>query len=646
ANIEDATNIITLDNTGVVDAASNAGSGSTTSSNYTVDTLRPTATISLADSALTIGETSLVTITFSEAVTGFTNADLTVENGTLSSVSSADGGITWTATFTPTANIEDATNIITLDNTGVVNAASNAGSGTTSSSNYTVDTVDDTAPTVANQSFSYAENQAAGATVASVIASDAVGVTQFRFENAGGTPGATSTDGFFAIDNAGIITITAAGAAAGIDQNDFETGLNAFIYNVQAADTANNWSAAATITLYVTDVDDTAPPLIDQVPADPAPAGTNIQPNDDDGDGLREVVTSADGTSVDGNRDGVPDAQQTEVAGLRLINDGAKGSDYGALVVSPGVQLGGVTLTAPSADGSMPVTARGGGTVVTTTPYGMTNAFAGVVSFDLSGIAPGGATQATISFPSGLPTGSGNAYVRFNYSTNRFEEYVDAAGNPLYAFVDSDGDGSFDAVILTLVDGDLNWDGDGLANGTVVDPGYLASGKRKLKGTQDPDTLQGNILANKIRGHKGNDTLTGGLGNDRLRGGRGNDHLRGGENDDLIRGGKGKDWMRGGRGMDAFWYASKKASLPSKAERDIVKFGRNDRFVFSSFDGDTNTEGLQTLTFIGEMVFSGMAGELRANASVLEADLDGDSVADFAVKLRGSGQISSNNLVL
>jgi hypothetical protein len=40
-----------------------------------------------------------VTITFSEAVSGLTTADLTVSNGTLSTVSSSDGGITWTATF-------------------------------------------------------------------------------------------------------------------------------------------------------------------------------------------------------------------------------------------------------------------------------------------------------------------------------------------------------------------------------------------------------------------------------------------------------------------------------------------------------------------------------------------------------------------
>ena len=83
----------------------------------------------------------MVTITFSEAVTGFTNADLTIANGTLIAVSSSDGGITWTATFTPTASITDATNVITLDNSGVVDAAGNTGSGTSNSANYTIDTV-------------------------------------------------------------------------------------------------------------------------------------------------------------------------------------------------------------------------------------------------------------------------------------------------------------------------------------------------------------------------------------------------------------------------------------------------------------------------------------------------------------------------
>jgi hypothetical protein len=72
----------------------------------------------VADTALKVGETSLVTITFSEAVTGFTNADLTIANGTLSAVSSRwrhhlDGDLH------ADRSITDTTNLITLDNTGV-----------------------------------------------------------------------------------------------------------------------------------------------------------------------------------------------------------------------------------------------------------------------------------------------------------------------------------------------------------------------------------------------------------------------------------------------------------------------------------------------------------------------------------------------
>ncbi|MBG6079082.1 autotransporter-associated beta strand protein [Rubrivivax gelatinosus] len=140
ANAQAGSNVITLDNTGYADAAGNTGSGTTTSAGYAVDTLRPTASITIADSALKAGETSTVTISFSEAVSGLTTADFTVANGTLSGLASSDGGITWTATLTPGADLSDASNVITLDNTGVADAAGNTGSGTTNSANYTIDT--------------------------------------------------------------------------------------------------------------------------------------------------------------------------------------------------------------------------------------------------------------------------------------------------------------------------------------------------------------------------------------------------------------------------------------------------------------------------------------------------------------------------
>ena len=72
ADVTDTSNLITLDNSGVQTAAGNAGSGSTDSNNYAIDTQRPTATISVTNGTLGIGQTTTVTIGFSEAVTGFT----------------------------------------------------------------------------------------------------------------------------------------------------------------------------------------------------------------------------------------------------------------------------------------------------------------------------------------------------------------------------------------------------------------------------------------------------------------------------------------------------------------------------------------------------------------------------------------------
>ncbi|WP_167598988.1 Ig-like domain-containing protein [Comamonas sp. A23] len=150
AAVTDSSNLITLDNSGVADLAGNGGTGTTDSNNYAVDTLRPTATIVVADAALQAGESALVTITFSEAVTGLDVGDFTVANGSLSNLSSSDGGLTWTATLTPTASITDASNVITLNNTSYVDAAGNTGTGTTDSNNYAIDTQRPTATIVVN----------------------------------------------------------------------------------------------------------------------------------------------------------------------------------------------------------------------------------------------------------------------------------------------------------------------------------------------------------------------------------------------------------------------------------------------------------------------------------------------------------------
>ncbi len=102
--------------------------------------------INLSDSLLAVGETSQVTISFSSAVGGLENSDLTVENGSLTGISTSDGGVTWTALFTPAPGVEDPNNVISLNNAGVIDSVSNLGTGITVSSNYAIDTL---RPTVA-----------------------------------------------------------------------------------------------------------------------------------------------------------------------------------------------------------------------------------------------------------------------------------------------------------------------------------------------------------------------------------------------------------------------------------------------------------------------------------------------------------------
>ena len=152
-------------------------------------------------------------------------------------------GNTFSINVPGAALVADADKVIDASIT-TLDAAGNAGSATDTES-YTVDV---TAPVISAQTFSYAENQVADATVATVVATDATG---YRFTLTGTN---TSADGFYQISNAGVVTITAAGVASGA--NNFETAPNSRNYGVTVLDSAGN-SSAATITLNETNVNET-----------------------------------------------------------------------------------------------------------------------------------------------------------------------------------------------------------------------------------------------------------------------------------------------------------------------------------------------------------------------------------------------------
>ncbi|MDP6214699.1 MAG: Ig-like domain-containing protein, partial [Acidimicrobiales bacterium] len=147
--------------TGYTDDAGNSGATGQ-SANYKVDTVAPTvSSISFADTALKAGETSLVTFVFSEAVAGFANGDLTIQGGTLSAVADGGDSITWTATFTPTTNTEDNTNVLSIAANSYTDTLGNNG-GAGQSANYEVETLKPTASTIAmttsNSNSAYAKS--------------------------------------------------------------------------------------------------------------------------------------------------------------------------------------------------------------------------------------------------------------------------------------------------------------------------------------------------------------------------------------------------------------------------------------------------------------------------------------------------------
>lgn len=212
-----------------------------------------------------------------------------------------------------------------------------------------------------------------------------------------------------------------------------------------------------------------------------------------------------------------------------------------------------------------------------------------------------------------------------------------------------------------------------------------------LAGSAFSDGLVGNMAANRIDGNDGQDWLDGGGGNDIETGGEGHDSLWGGDGDDLLDGGAGDDTIFGGAGIDTVSYTAATAGieidlswleeqltrgagvdtlvsienvigsffddvLAGNADANVLSGGGgNDRFVFagtgardtiadftsgdvidlSAIDANGAAAGDAAFAFIGATGFGGVAGQLRATGSgtswLVEADLNGDGVADFSI---------------
>ena len=81
----------------------------------------------------------------------------------------------------------------------------------------------------------------------------------------------------------------------------------------------------------------------------------------------------------------------------------------------------------------------------------------------------------------------------------------------------------------------------------------------------------------------------------------------------------------------------------------IVDFNQSegDRIDLSGIDARPSTTSRNdAFSFIGSSDFHGVAGELRFTGGTLYADLNGDRVADFEIRLTGVTSLTSVDIIL
>lgn len=151
-----------------------------------------------------------------------------------------------------------------------------------------------------------------------------------------------------------------------------------------------------------------------------------------------------------------------------------------------------------------------------------------------------------------------------------------------------------------------------------------------------------------IRGSQYADNLDGDMSFNWLSGAGGQDILYGEYGDDTLQGGGGQDYLSGGLGADVFVFDTLVGSGFNAVERaDIIwdfSAGEGDKIDVSEIDADmTSPYTDQAFTYIGSADFSA-AGQLRSEYFsatygsgyfILSGDVDGDLVADIAIKLVG-----------
>jgi hypothetical protein len=609
-NVTDLSNVFSVDMTGVTSATSgNAGAGIVQSPNIAVDTQRPTVSILMSDTDLGIGQASLVTFAFSEAVTGFTLGDVTYGNGALSALASSDGGVTWTSTFTPTPGLNLA-GAISVDTANVTDLAGNAGVAT-ASANYSIDS---TAPTLLSVSLPAPALYLGNPMIVEFVFSEAItGFTtaDITFPNARmGAPVTADNVTWYAALLPPLDAIDAPTNAlkinlAGVTDAAGNIGVGTATSANYAVDTER---PVVTITLsdYALAVGETAIVTFAFNGAVTGFGPSNV---------AAENGTVSAPTTADGGKTWT--ATYTPVAGrddptslIRVAQTGIFdqiGNQGTGFVFSPNFAIDSTPPTATIAISDTAVTDGERPTITITFSEAMQ-------PFTLS--TPNGSIGAyTI-------TDSGRTYTAVytpNFSVNDADNLItftgpvrDVAGNLL--------DGSPSSGNFTVTTSAPPSSGGPPGSPPPLAP-PVTNGVVVLSGSVNSDHIFGTNEANRVSGGEGDDTVNGEMGDDTLSGDAGDDNLQGSKGSDSLMGGVGNDILHGGQDADFVQGGADNDLVFGDRGDDTVHGGQGDDQVFGG-DGDDYISGDK-----GSDTLSGGAG---ADIFHLSGDPGRDLVLDFS----------------
>jgi Ca2+-binding RTX toxin-like protein len=168
-------------------------------------------------------------------------------------------------------------------------------------------------------------------------------------------------------------------------------------------------------------------------------------------------------------------------------------------------------------------------------------------------------------------------------------------------------------------------------------------------GTAFDDIINATNADDTIFGLTGDDQISSAGGADTLFGGPGKDTLDGGAGNDVLVGDNDRDELTGGPGADIFRFNFVSDSIVSNPDkiRDFSS-AEGDRIDLRLIDANTTSAGDNAFSLSAGL--TGVAGQLvfDQTASLVQGDVNGDALADFAISVRlaGAGGLSAGDFLL